>query len=177
MSDYVCYCGKEFSAVTSKVNIGHTTSCGCKRINTLSRIMATHGKTYTKEYNTFRGMLERCSNKNHRAYKNYGARGITVCDRWLNSFENFLEDMGEKPSSKHSLDRIDNNGNYEPSNCRWVDNKTQSTNQRTNLKIKYKGETKCLSRWAKHLNIKYNTLYARIKRGWSVDKSFNTEVG
>lgn len=91
--------------------------------------MSLH-KEYPKEYNSWRGAKKRCYNENNTSYKYYGGRGIQVCDRWLNSFENFLTDMGEKPSSSHSLDRINNDGDYSPDNCRWATSKEQSSNKR-----------------------------------------------
>jgi hypothetical protein len=111
-------------------------------------------------------MIGRCYNPSNPRYKDYGDRGITVCDRWKNSFETFFRDMGEKPSNKHSIDRIDVNGIYEPSNCRWVTATTQARNTRRNVKITIGDETKCVSEWAKQEGIDPITLGNRVSRGW-----------
>lgn len=99
----------------------------------------THGKTRTPEHIVWLGMLDRCRNTNHPAYPRYGGRGIKVCDQWSNSFPNFLEDMGERPSLSHTLDRIDNDGNYEPENCRWATKKEQANNRRKNVTLNVGG--------------------------------------
>lgn len=119
-----CKCGNEILAYTSQLNSGNVTSCGCKRKD----ISAKHYHSDSPTYKSWEMMIQRCTNPNHDEYKNYGARNITVCDRWK-SFENFLNDMGNKPVDK-SLDRIDNNGNYEPLNCKWSSVKEQAYNTR-----------------------------------------------
>lgn len=126
----------------------------------------------TKEYRAWRGIKTRCLNiKNHK-YKDYGARGITVCDRWLNSFENFLADMGRAPSQRHSIERNEVNGNYEPSNCRWATPKEQSNNTRRNFLVEYNGEIKTLAQWCEQLGLRYFRIYDRIKSGWPIAKAF-----
>lgn len=121
-------------------------------------------------------MKTRCGNPNSDSYKWYGAKGITVCDRWKDSFTNFLVDMGERPKGM-TLDRIDTNGNYEPSNCRWETEKVQHNNKNSNHLITYQGKTQSVSQWAEELNINVETLFTRIhKLNWSVEKAFTTPV-
>ena len=117
------------------------------------------------EYNIWTGMKCRCYNKNDRNYKNYGGRGIKVSDEWINSFDTFFKDMGERPSNDYSIDRIDCNGNYCKCNCRWADISTQANNRTSNVLIEYKGETMNLSQWANRFGIKYDTLRNRYVRG------------
>jgi len=124
----LCDCGVEREFAWEDIKIGDCTSCGCKK--GLDKI--THGHTrwglMTAEYNSWRGMMDRCTSPSHKAYKYYGGRGITVCGRWADSFEFFFEDMGVRPH-KHSIDRINNDGNYEPGNCRWATYKMQAANK------------------------------------------------
>ena len=126
----------------------------------------------TAEYRAWGHIKSRCYNPNVYNYNNYGGRGIAMCDRWLNSFENFLLDMGDRPSAKHSIDRINSNGDYEPSNCKWSTTKEQSRNLRTNHWIKYDGERLILSDWANKLNATPSNLSRMIKQK-SIEYAFN----
>lgn len=138
-------------------------SCGLKKRN------VTHGCSKKAIYKTWCLMIQRCEDKNIPIYKHYGGRGIKVCKRWRNSFEAFLNDMGDKPSPKHSIDRINVNKNYTPQNCRWVTFKQQASNKRNSLIISYNGEKMNLSNWATLYNISYDMLYQRIVRcGWDM---------
>lgn len=129
----------------------------------------THGEgPEIKEYRAWRGLKTRCLNKKNAKYPKYGGRGITVCDRWLNSYENFLADMGRSPSPKHSVERKDNNGNYEPGNCRWATDKEQANNRRSSRIIQYNGQSKTIAQWADEIKIDQTTLLARITNGWSI---------
>jgi len=126
--------------------------------------------TRRSEYNTWENMKSRCYNKNNKCYHYYGGRGIKVCDRWLNSFENFYIDMGKKPTPKHSIDRFpNNNGNYEPSNCRWATQKQQVGNRRNNVFFQFNNETKLISEWASILNIDHAKLSYHLRKGRSID--------
>lgn len=126
----LCDCGNISNPREFDIRKGNRYSCGCYHNTELkSKINKTHGMTYTSEYETWCKMKSRCFYKGNNRYYRYGARGITVCDRWLHSFENFYEDMGSKPSKKYSIDRIDNDGNYCPENCRWATAQQQNENQ------------------------------------------------
>jgi hypothetical protein len=128
-----CDCGRDTTTGWQALRIGHTTSCGCFYREEAGRRNRTHGESHknrTTEYSTWASMIQRCTTPGASNYERYGGRGITVCDRWLNSYEAFLADMGRKPSSAHSIDRINNDGDYEPSNCRWVTIDVQARNKR-----------------------------------------------
>ena len=127
-----CSCGNTCVVVGYNLTTGHTTSCGCLQKEILSINRKTHGKSLLVEYKIWIDMKKRCYNKKATAYKDYGGRGIIVCLMWKNSFENFLADMGERPSNKHSIDRKDNDGNYEPGNCKWSTKTEQANNTRKN---------------------------------------------
>jgi len=163
-----CECGNETCVDQFKLKQGIIKSCGCHK-NKLK------GLSKHPQYNTYIHLIDRCYNNKSEKYKNYGARGITVCDRWLNSFENFLEDMGEKPTSLHSLDRINVDGNYEPSNCKWSTEKEQQNNRTNNQRITYKNETKNLIQWCEDLNLTYAKIYYRIFIAkWDINKALET---
>jgi len=142
----------------------------------------THGLTYTPEYRSWCHMKGRCYCPNDSRYHRYGGRGIKVCDRWLNSFENFYKDMGPRPSPKHSIDRVDNNGNYEPSNCRWVTVKTQNSNRSTNVSRIYKGkhrnirELRLIARLLYDNVIDNENIRKRLQRGWTLEKTLSQKL-
>ncbi len=127
-------------------------------------------------WHSWASMRQRCSYPKARCYEDYGGRGIKVCARWEDSFENFLSDMGEKPRG-YVLDRIDNDGNYKPSNCKWSSTRESSRNKRSAVRIEYKGETKCLKDWCSSLNLDYQAVYKRLNNYcWPVDEAFETKV-
>lgn len=140
-------------------------------------VFKTHGMTGTRVHRIWKAMNSRCNNPNFPAYKNYGGRGIAVCDRWKGNrgFINFVADMGE-PQEKDTIERIDVNGNYEPSNCRWANRKEQNRNRRNNVTLKYNGETKSLAEWAEITGFPYGTLYRRINEGWSAKDILETST-
>ena len=175
-----CICGKEKIVIGSDLKSGNTKSCGCLRKEQTRERFTTHGHlkddTASKTYTSWESMIKRCTNPNNKDYHHYGGRGIKVCQRWR-KFENFLEDMGEPPTEKHSIDRIDNNLGYCKENCRWATRKEQQRNTRRNHMISFHGKIQCLAAWAEELNINYSTLSSRIFiLGWSVEKAFTTPV-
>ncbi len=125
----VCDCGEKKTVSRCSLSNGRVRSCGCLRRKIAREVHLTHGGTYTKEYVIWSGMKKRCFNPRSPAFKYYGSRGITMCDEWRGSFERFYLDMGPKPNGK-SIDRIDNDGNYEPGNCRWATTSQQNANRR-----------------------------------------------
>jgi len=134
-----CECGNFCCVVRCNLIQNHTNSCGCFAIENSIKIFTTHGKSYSKAYFHWTDMKTRCTNKKNKGYKNYGGRGITICERWLNSFENFLEDMGY-PENEMSLERIDNKKGYFKENCKWIPKNQQAKNRHVNHYIKYKGD-------------------------------------
>ncbi len=166
-----CDCGNTKNVITAKLNNGHTKSCGCFRKDKTSSSFKNHGATGTLTYKRWKSMQSRCHSVNSKSYQNYGGRGIKVCEQWLYSFDNFLKDMGECPSAEYTLERINNQGNYEPLNCKWATKKEQNRNTSRNRLIQYKGETHCIGEWAEILGISKNTIYKRLYRGLSIDEA------
>ena len=159
----LCDCGKVVNVRTACLTSGQTQSCRCYMIDRTTQANTKHGLTKSTEFTIWTNMKMRCYNKNDAGYRNYGGRGIQVCDRWLESFANFFADMGSRPSLKHSIDRIDNNGNYEPSNCRWVTQTQQGRNRRTNRRITYNGTTKLLCEWEEDFGFKRGALKDKLR--------------
>ncbi len=161
-----CECGN-----TATVRAGHlkeerTTSCGCLREERIVRLNRTHGNANTRLYKIYHGIKKRCLNPNTRNYNNYGARGITICDEWLNDFVAFRDwALANGYNDTFSIDRIDVNGNYEPSNCRWTDRKTQCRNRQRNVFVEYQGEMIPLAEAAERTGIDYKVLHFRYQHG------------
>lgn len=167
----VCKCGKEFITRSSRLRTGYTKSCGCKSRSQHYK----HGRWRTKTHSIWCGMRSRCLNKNNLNYHNYGGRGITIHPRW-DDFEKFLQDMGECPPGL-SIDRIDNNGNYGPDNCRWATMKQQANNKRTNRFIEYEGRKMTEAQWAKEKGIPPGSISSRIRKNWCYDCALNKPAG
>lgn len=161
-----CDCGNSVEVNIYNLLDGKTTSCGC-------RVFCTHHLSRSREYKIWSNMKCRCFNPNTKSYNHYGARGITVCDRWVNSFQNFINDVGFSPTKNHSLDRINNDGNYEPGNCKWSTVSEQKCNTRSNRLITFEGETKTVSQWASFYKLSYFTIISRLNKNWPVWRIFN----
>lgn len=178
MAQFKCVCGKLFICSIASIKKGNTKSCGCLRKEITSKLNIKHGHGVrgkeSKEFIAWIAMISRCESVNAAQYKDYGGRGISVCERWKSSFKLFLLDMGEKPSDRHSLDRFpDKNGNYEPKNCRWATKEEQANNKTNNVMIKYNNSIKTLPEWVRELGLKYNLTYQRLFfLKWPIEKAF-----
>lgn len=167
MWNCACDCGNKCSVRGMVLRLGKTRSCGCYGRERRIEANKTHGLSGSPTYRSWQHMIERCTDPTDKKFHRYGGRGIKVCDRWLGSFQNFLEDMGIKPSGT-TIDRIENNGNYEPSNCRWATKWEQAWNTSQNKKIRYSGEDRCLADWAQRHGLLRSTVLSRLSRGYSM---------
>lgn len=171
-----CDCGQTATVNGDNLTRGATRSCRCLEASSKIGRRRTHGQRQSPEYNCWAAMKGRCCNPNNDAYPDYGGRGVLVCDRWLISFENFLLDMGPRPSNRHSLDRFpDPFGNYEPGNCRWATQKQQNRNKRVHRILEFNGQRKMLAEWADTIGISPSALENRLKR-WSLDRALGTPM-
>lgn len=161
-----CECGRSVRMRADALT--RNESCGCSRVK--------HMKSHSPEFRSWAHMLERCYNPKDKSYARYGGRGITVCERWRDSSAQFIADMGPKPSASHSLDRRDNNGNYEPDNCRWATRAEQNRNYGRNVNLTVGDETLCVADWAKRLGIGRSTIEFRLKAGWPTERALFTPV-
>lgn len=163
-----CDCGSKKLFYVHNVKNGATKSCGCFKKEGIGD--RTHGMTKTRTYKSWQSMKVRCLKKDDKNYKNYGSRGITICEEWM-KFENFYRDMGERPQGK-TLDRIENNGNYCKENCRWATRKEQQNNRRNTVFLTFNNKTQTMSQWSEELKIDRHILWTRInKLNWSVKKA------
>lgn len=162
-----CDCGNEIERPGSMLLRKQTSSCGCYARD----YHYVHGGKDTPEYEIWCAVKKRCLNPNDTAYRYYGGRGITICDRWKNSFASFIEDMGKRPSKEHSIDRIDDNKGYEPGNCRWATRIEQMNNVRTNHRIDVYGESLTIEQAARKYGLNSRTLYYRVIKGWDLEEA------
>lgn len=171
-----CDCGKETITTGNNLKSGNTKSCGCHNLEQIIKRNTKHNLRYTRIYQTWLSIKRRCYNKNFKEYHNYGGRGIVVCSEWLDDFMNFYNwGMSNGYKENLSIDRINVNGNYEPSNCRWATLKEQANNKTTNHFITYKGITKTITQWAEFFNIDKRLLQDRIKKlKWDFEKAVKT---
>ena len=167
-----CTCGNTVEVRVDALRAGKVKSCGCQRTDALKK-RSTHARSGTPEYRIWQAMKARCHNPNSTKYYMYGGRGIEVCDEWRESFETFLQDMGERPSTLHSIERIDGTQGYSKENCVWADKETQANNTRLNRPITYQGETLNLSQWSRRVGIPVTTILNRLDhRRLSVEEAF-----
>lgn len=176
----LCDCGKEAYILAYSLKSGGTKSCGCLSLASLKGTKKcwtrTHGNCVghdSSEYTCWKRIRYSCRNPKSVFYKNYGGRGINICDKWFNSFECFINDMGKKPTPNHSIERIDVNGDYEPSNCIWATIDVQAKNRRTSVKITFDGKTMVQSDWAKYFGITPTLIWKRLKRGETFEFIYN----
>lgn len=162
----VCKCGKKIIASANGLVTGHTTSCGlCTKRHYAAKRKLPYRNTPI--YRKYQSIIDRCCRPTNHAWHNYGGRGITICDRWRNSFDAFLEDMGFPPPNM-SLERIDNNKGYSPENCRWATSKEQGRNTRNNHFLEHNGNKKCITEWAELLGVTPQAIHYRLRNGYSI---------
>lgn len=166
-----CQCGNTVTVPSYYLGSGTTQSCGCLQRERASEFSRTHGMSNSREYRIWSAMKTRCSNENRDNYKYYGGRGISVCSRWINSFENFIADMGPCPSDKHSIERKDVNGNYEPGNCYWATQSEQLRNTSRSVRVTWDGRSVTLKELAEITGVDYDLIQQRLKGGWDVVKA------
>jgi hypothetical protein len=173
-----CECGGHSEVRRDALRSGNTKSCGCL----FREAVTTHGHSTlavarrSSEYSSWDHMIQRCANERDKHYSRYGARGITVCERWRNSFEAFLEDMGPKPTPEHTIDRIEVNGNYEPGNCRWATRTEQMLNQRRTVYVTWEGERIPLTALARRHGACPKVVAARVRKGWELGEALSRAV-
>lgn len=172
-----CQCGNECVVHASSLRSGNTKSCGCLRNEKSHERATTHGMSKSPLFGVWWAMISRCENENNASYKNYGGRGISVCDEWHDSstFFEWALDNGYKRGL--SIERVDVNKGYEPNNCKWITKEEQARNKTNNLMIEIGETTKCLAQWCEEYGIEYSTAYQRIKKlGWESEKALTTPV-
>lgn len=175
-----CKCGSTTEVRSCHLISGHTQSCGCQGSRmTAGERFSTHSLGKSREYKSWAHIVQRCTNPNNRAFGRYGGRGITVCDEWRHSFQAFYDYVSALPNSGqrgYSIDRIDNDGNYEPGNVKWSTQTEQARNKRSNHLLTFNGKTLCVSEWANVVGISAGTLYGRLKNGWDIKEALTTPV-
>lgn len=174
----LCDCGKQHVVSGTSLTRGYTKSCGCLHDEKSKERATKHGEAHTKLYYVWQSMIKRCEKEKDKSYVNYGARGISVCSEWRDYKKFALWARENGYNIGKSIDRIDNNGNYCPENCRWTNRKQQNNNTRRTIRITYLNQTKTLTEWCKELGLKKDTIYCRIRLyGWTPEKAFTTKIG
>lgn len=162
-----CSCGNSKVVNSGCLIEGTSKSCGCLKIDKAKEQNKTHDLSGSPEYRIWAGIKGRCNNPNNYSAKDYGLRGIELCDKW-NDFTNFYQDMGKRPSKSHTIERVDNDGNYELSNCVWATRLEQANNRRNNVFLTHNNKKQTISQWGRELGLPRQTISYRLKRGWSV---------
>lgn len=172
----VCECGQVTFVRTADLNRGHTKSCGCFQKEQASQSSYRNGLgNHDRLYRIFYGMKARCYNENHKSYKSYGGRGIAICNEWIQDVTRFREwALTNGYDDSLSIDRINNNGNYEPSNCRWVSKKVQNNNRQNNTYLEFEGERKTIAEWSVATGLSASVISDRLSLKWSVEKALTT---
>lgn len=166
-----CDCGNLPVVYMGNLRNGNSTSCGCVHALRLREAVTRHGLRHSDEYRIWVGIKTRCYNRQNHSFARYGARGIGMSPEWREDFMAFYSDMGPRPSKSHSVERIDNDGDYTKSNCIWATSTTQSRNKRTNIRYTWGDKTLTLDEWCRIHNRKYLTVWKRLDRGWSIGKA------
>ena len=173
----VCDCGNEVFVTGGNLKSGNSRSCGCEKREVNAVLRTTHGEAYTRLYKIYRGIRNRCYNKNVRGYDNYGGRGIIVCDEWLDNYEVFREwALSNGYSDNLTIERRNNDGNYEPDNCRWATYAEQAKNKRNIVYLEKDGVRRTMREWSEIIGISYNNILSRRHKGWSDEKILTTPL-
>ena len=173
-----CKCGVVRTVRPQPLKSGKSKGCGCEGNHTKTQFKSTHGKTNTRLYRIFLNMKERCYDEKSKDFKRYGSRGIKICDEWLNDFEAFYDwSMSNGYKNNLSIDRINNDGDYHPKNCRWADGRVQSNNRRSSVFLEYKEKRLTVTEWARLLNVKADTLHRRKRNGWTDEEIITIPIG
>lgn len=170
----LCDCGTSVNRDVYSLRLGSSQSCGCGRFQHGSS--GARDAKPTPEYTVWQQIKDRCGNPLALGYKQYGGRGIRVCDRWSESYESFVSDVGLRPSPEHSIDRVDNDGNYEPGNVRWATRVEQARNRRSNRLVAVSGVTRTVAEWCELTGLKHSTLCARLDNGWKPEAAVSTPL-
>ncbi len=187
----LCRCGKTLVVLGTAMRQGHTTSCGCVSTARIVAFNTRHGQAGSIEYRTWNSIVSRCENSKNKSFARYGAAGVTICARWRSDFAHFLADMGNRPSDKSSIDRVDSASGYwcgkeecsdcgpmeRKLNCRWATVTEQNRNKRSNIHISYHGETLTLAEWVSRLGMHRASVAERLERGWSPECAVSTPKG
>lgn len=172
-----CECGNTKLIAGTHLIKGRSKSCGCLQVEKAKERATTHGLSHSRIYRIWFDMKRRCNQSQNKSYDRYGGKGVKVCDEWTESFQSFYDwSMKNGYTDNLTIDRIDSNGDYSPSNCRWVDEFVQANNRSNNHYITYKGETKTMKQWSDVLGIGYYVLRSRFNKGWDVERAFHQPV-